>query len=288
MAKQKLSELPLASGLTLTDLLYVVQSTASKATNVATLISFLDTSKIRESGNLYYTNARVYANVAALINAKANVTDLTTANVSENPSHLYYTNARVYANIFPIIDNLTTTDIVEDSQLYFTETRARQAISVVGDGSYDVSTGVITIDAQADVSNITTANVAEVGNLYYTNQRAYSNTVALLANTTTANISEHSSNLYFTNARVYANVIGLIPNIAGLAKTTDLNTSNVVEGSNLYFTNARVVSALTAGNNIVIASNGLITSTAAGGGGNLDFGSIVSPAGFSLDLGSII
>lgn len=46
-------------------------------------------------------------------------------------------------------------------------------------------------------------------------------------------------------------------------------TSNVTEGSNLYFTNTRAIGAFTAGENIGIEANGLITatSTAAGGGG---------------------
>jgi hypothetical protein len=46
-----------------------------------------------------------------------------------------------------------------------------------------------------------------------------------------------------------------------------LTTSSVIEGANLYFTNSRVVSALTSGENISIASNGLITSNVVGGGG---------------------
>jgi hypothetical protein len=37
-------------------------------------------------------------------------------------------------------------------------------------------------------------------------------------------------------------------------------TSNVTEGVNLYFTNTRAISAFTAGNNIEIASNGLVTA----------------------------
>lgn len=44
-------------------------------------------------------------------------------------------------------------------------------------------------------------------------------------------------------------------------------TSNVTEGVNLYFTNARAVSAFTAGDNITIDANGLITAAVLEGGG---------------------
>ena len=41
--------------------------------------------------------------------------------------------------------SLSTSNVVEGSSLYFTNTRARSAISISGAGSYDNSTGVITI-----------------------------------------------------------------------------------------------------------------------------------------------
>ena len=65
----------------------------------------LTTSNTVETTNLYYTNARVYANVINIgyttntyvntqLNSKANVADLTTANVAEG-ANLYFTNTRV-------------------------------------------------------------------------------------------------------------------------------------------------------------------------------------------------
>ena len=53
---------------------------------------------IETSGNLYYTNARVNAQVESNLRLKANVSDLTTANVVE-VNNLYYTNARVLSNV---------------------------------------------------------------------------------------------------------------------------------------------------------------------------------------------
>ena len=58
------------------------------------------------SGNLYYTNARVNAQVESNLRLKANVIDLTTANVVEL-NNLYYTNARVYSNIIAALPTYT-------------------------------------------------------------------------------------------------------------------------------------------------------------------------------------
>ena len=206
--------------------------------------------------NLYYTNARVYANVIGLFGAKANVVDLTTANVAEL-TNLYYTNARVYSNVISLLNNYAT---------------------------------AAALDLKANVVDLTTANVAELTNLYYTNARVASNITTFLPSYSgnisagnvitnrifanvwsgifTANVTESASNLYFTNARVFANVIGLLN---AKANVVDLTTANVREStSNLYFTNARVYSNVLAllptlaGDNITIAANGRISSTASG------------------------
>jgi hypothetical protein len=183
------------------------------------------------SGNVYFTNARVYSAVTGNLALKANVTDLTTSNVTEG------------------------------TNLYFTNARARQAISIIGSGSYDNTTGVITITggvssvggATGNVSNnqlalaisnsgiLTTSNVAEGTNLYYTNARVYAAVTGNLAtkanvtDLTTSNVTE-GTNLYYSNYRVYTAVTG---NLALKANVTDLTTSNVTEGTNLYYTNAR-------------------------------------------------
>ena len=88
--------------------------------------------------------------------------------------------------------SLTTTTVTEGTNLYFTNARSRAAISVAGAGSYDNTTGVITITggvtsvggASGAVSNaqlaagitssgvLTTGNVAEGANLYFTTSRA--------------------------------------------------------------------------------------------------------------------
>ena len=126
--------------------------------------------------------------------------------------------------------SLNTGVVAEGTNLYFTNARARTAISVTGSGSYDSSNGIITISQS---SNYGDSNVALLG--YATNAN-----VALKANTadlTTANVAE-LTNLYFTNARTYSNVtqLGYI-------------TSSSLSG---YATNAQLTSYSSAENGIVI------------------------------------
>jgi hypothetical protein len=222
----------------------------SSTTSVGS-IAGLNTANVTESAsNLYYTNARVYANVIGLLNAKANVVDLTTSNVVEG-NNLYYTNARVYSNVIGFLPTLAGT-----------------GISIAANGQISAAASAPTAQT---VIGLNTSNVAEsASNLYYTNARVYANVIGLLnakANTvdlTTANVTESTNNLYYTNARVYANVISLLN---AKANVTDLTTSNVVEGNNLYYTNARVSSNVIAllptlaGTGININANGIISAT---------------------------
>jgi len=228
------------------------------------------TTNVIEGTNLYYTNARVYSNVISLLNAKANVVDLTTANVVEL-TNLYYTNARVYSNVISLLNNkanvvdLTTSNVIEGANLYFTNARVRLAISAFDNTIvYDSTNGtirantvalganVLSVNGQTGVVNLSTFDIPENANLYYTNARVYSNVIGLLdakanvVDLTSANVVE-LNNLYYTNARVYSNVIGLLD---AKANVVDLTTSNVAEGTSLYYTNARVRSTLTSGNGI--------------------------------------
>lgn len=180
-------------------------------------VNALSTSNITEGGNLYYTNARVYANVISLLNAKANTVDLTTSNIVEG-SNLYYTNVRVYANVIGLIPNITS---------------------------------------KANIVDLTTSNVTEGTNLYYTNDRVYANVIGLIPNVllkantadlNTSNVTE-GSNLYYTNARVYSNVISMLNGYVvsrGLSKTSANATANLLTTRTIFVdTNA-------AGGNVTI------------------------------------
>jgi len=170
------------------------------------------------------------------------------------------------------VSTITTSDVTEGSNLYFSNARARAALSA-GDGTivYDPSTGQIrataniTATIENTVNNLTTADVTETaGNLYFTNARvlaAVTGNLALKANVvdlTTANVIELNS-LYFTEARARQAITTSgctlsYSNITGIISFSQGNTDTVAEGStNLYYTNARVFSAVTG--NLALKAN---------------------------------
>ena len=77
------------------------------------------------------------------------------------------------------LGTIFSSNITENTNLFYTNARARAAISVTGSGSYDNSTGVITITGGVSSVNnangavvLTTSNIAEQSNLYFTSERS--------------------------------------------------------------------------------------------------------------------
>lgn len=231
-----------------------------------------NTASLSEGSNLYYTDARVanylsnnsyvtQSYVQSQIETKDNSDEIT-----EGSTNLYYTDARVRAAISSSGDlsydsstgsfsvttykssNFSTdfaakntSDLSEGStNLYFTETRSRNSISVTGDLSYNSSTGVISLttykssDFDTDLASKSTSDLSEGNNLYYTLDRVNSAFDSRLADKSTDNLSEGSSNLYYTQSRV---------NSAFDTSLASKNTSDLAEGNNLYYTQSRVNSA---------------------------------------------
>jgi len=186
----------------------------------------VNTTNLTEGTNLYYTDARADARIA---NNIIDEDDFATDSATRAPSQ-QSTKAYIQSQI-ETKDN--TDEITEGStNLYFTNARARAAVSVTdagGDGSlaYDNSTGVITYtgpsasevrahftggtgisitsgDIALDFSEFSTTNVVEGTNLYYTTARGNADFDTRLATKTTDNLTEGSSNLYYTDARAQA------------------------------------------------------------------------------------
>ena len=235
-------------------------NTATQA-NVVLSISNFTTSNLAEGSNLYYTNARVNAQVESNLALKANVVDLTTANVIETSGNLYFTNARVYANVIGLLSvkanvvDLTTANVIESAgNLYFTNARVYANVSPL-------------LDLKANVVDLTTANVAELNNLYYSNDRVYANislaNINVLADVNAINpiagqVLSWSGNAWVANSvnipsTEYSNIANTVisvvaasltantANIANLVLTlSNFTTANLAEGTNLYYTNARV------------------------------------------------
>jgi len=165
------------------------------------------------------------------------------------------------------------------ANLSVTNANIRALFSVTGGGSYNNTTGVISINEPdfspfAKTVDLTTANVIELTNLYFTTSRANtaidnrvtktfvdnlgvdattldgidSSAFALDTDLTTANVAE-VTNLYFTNsrARLSISASGSInyDNSTGVISFTQGNTDTITEGStNLYFSNARAIGSL--------------------------------------------
>jgi hypothetical protein len=176
-----------------------------------------------------------------------------------------------------------------------------------------VTTNVITVDSiTANTWNqLYSSNIIELTNLFYTDERVYSNVdvmdlatnnqLSLYVETSqfTTDYILEASNLFFTNNRavaaftagsgvvIAANGLisstatsGTLTSVFGQTETVSnaqlacavissgvLTTANTSEVTNLYFTNVRAIGALTAGANISIDANGLVTALTQGGGG---------------------
>ena len=155
------------------------------------------------------------------------------------------------------LDDVDTSDLGNGKFLRYSAANAKMEFATVSGGG-----AVDSVNGQTGVISLTTSDISEGTNLYFTNARVYSNVTSIG---------------YATNA-----------NVALKANVVDLTTANVTELTNLYFTNARSIAALTAGTNITLAANGLISSTASGGSSNLlaVSSAIVPDADSVYDLGT--
>jgi hypothetical protein len=174
------------------------------------------------------------------------------------------------------MSNHDTDDLVEGStNLYYTDTRVRNAVSLTTDDAtvmaYDATTGAFTFD----LGNTNTDKVAEgASNLYFTTARArnsisagsnisYNSSTGVISSTAavdsvngqtgvvvldTDDVAEGTTNLYYTNARAQgaislttddANILGYNSGTGTFTFVTP-DTDSITEGAvNLYYTDAR-------------------------------------------------
>jgi hypothetical protein len=235
-----------------------------------------DTDSLSEgSNNFYFTNARADARIAA-----ANTDDL-----SEGSNNRYFTNERVDdrvssllqtsgnlsftyndgSNTLVLSQSLTTTDVMEGDNQYFTTARARSAISASGDISYNSSTGVISfsqaaqlvtsVNLQTGAVVLDTGDVAEGSNQYFTTARARSAVGA------GGDISYNSGTGVFSfTERTDAEVRGLLSGGAGI--TYNSSTGEIALTDTGYLTGVTAGNGLTGG-----GSSGTPTINVAGGYG---------------------
>jgi hypothetical protein len=196
-----------------------------------------------------------------------------TDDLSEGASNLYWTVARGESMFDSKLAAADTGDLAEGSNLYFTDARARAAVSVTdagGDGSlaYNSSTGVITYTGPSaaevrahfsggEMITITSGAVAIDAAVFSASSDVRFD--AKLAAADTDDLSEGASNLYWTVARGES----MFDSKLAAADTDDLSEGQ----TNLYFTNARArqaISVTDAGGDGSLAydnSTGVITYT---------------------------
>lgn len=157
------------------------------------------------------------------------ITVLTSGTLNINSSDVI---TSVNGNTGPVVV-LTTSDIAEGTNLYYTNARAdaRVALGIAG-----IDFPVDSVNGQTNVVVLDTDDINEgTTNLYYTSTRANNDFDTRLATKTTTNLAE-GTNLYYTTARSNSDF-----DTRFATKTTD----NLNEGTtNLYFTNARARTAI--------------------------------------------
>lgn len=206
-------------------------------------ISGFDTDDLSEgTGNLYYTDTRVRNALSAAGDLSYNVTtgefSVTTYKSSDFDTDFGGKN---------------TDDLTEGvSNLYFTNTRARNALSASGDLSYDSGTGTFSVttykssDFDTDFGTKSTSDLSEGTNLYFTNERVDDRVSNLLSGGSNVSLSYDDTNGILTinatdtdttySGGTNISISGTTINFDGLGS---FSTSDLSEGANLYYTAER-------------------------------------------------
>ena len=122
------------------------------------------TADLSENTNLYYTDARADARVAAATGANLNLGSKDTDDLSEGSSNLYHTSARADARFDVKIAAADTDNLSEgSSNLYFTNARARSALSGGTGITYNSSTGAISLTDTGYVTGVTAGTLLDGG-----------------------------------------------------------------------------------------------------------------------------
>ncbi len=131
-------------------------TSANTITNARTNLS-VDDSNIRSL--FAVTGAGTYNNTTGVINITGGVTSVAGAEGD-------ISNAAILAGIIQT-GHLTTANVTEVTNLYFTQERTRNSVSATGSISYDNATGIFSF-TQGNTDTV----VEGVSNLYFTNARA--------------------------------------------------------------------------------------------------------------------
>ena len=193
-----------------------------------------------------YNQANTATTIATLAFNAANVAAAyTVAGVTGNVSNIQLASGITSSGL------LTTANISELTNLYFTNARARESITIAssnvsGKGSYDNATGVISINAANVTVSLSAPTNPYVGDLWIHADTAVE--YLFFGDGDTFQWVELGEPSTGTSGSTVAGVTGNVSNIqlaSGITQTGVLTTANVTEVTNLYFTNARAIAAIT-------------------------------------------
>ena len=237
----------------------------------------LCTCDITESDNLYYTNARARGAVSLTdaggdgsmaYNSSTGVFTFTGPVASETRAHLSSSGDISYNSATGVISATTyktadfdtdfatkkTCDLAEDTDLYYTDARARAAITVSGSLAYNNSTGVMSFtDAVSQVNTKTGAvvlhscDINECVNQYYTDAKARSA------------ISVSGSALTYNSTTGIMGLSAIVSSINSLQGDVNLCSCDITESGNLYYTNVRADARIT---NALIDEDNMVSDSA--------------------------
>ena len=201
------------------------------ADSVAVNMGAFDTDDLSEgSSNLYFTNERAQDAVGGIITGSGNI------NVSYDDA----------GGTITVSESLTTTDITEGNNQYFTNARARSALSAGTGISYNSSTGAISLADTGLISGVTAGTGLTGGG-------ASGNVTLSLSHLGLQSLSDPDDDriLFWDDSAGATGWLDAGTGISISGTTMSVNmgafsTSNLSEGSNQYYTVARANSAIDA------------------------------------------
>ena len=209
----------------------ITSNLTGNVTGTVSSLSNHTTTGLTEGTNLYYTAARARSVISAsgslAYNSTTGALTYTQGNtdtVSEGTVNKYYTDTRARSAIsasgslsynsttgvlsyttpttIASLSNHDTADLAEGTNLYYTNARARSAISASGSLSYSSATGALTY-TQGNSDTVAEGST----NLYHTTERVQDAAAAMITNATHGNISvvydDATNTLAFTASSQY-------------------------------------------------------------------------------------
>lgn len=197
--------------------------------------SLINTDGLPEgTSNLYFTDERVDDRVAALIRGGTGI------------AWIYDDNLGTFTPTVTLAP-FSTTDLMEGSNLYFTNERADDRVSsLIQDGtglSWTYNDVANTLTGNVSLSGFSTSNLSEGSNLYYTDERVDDRVAALILNGTGLSWNYNDASGTFTG------------NVGGLT-TSQFASASISQWTNDsgYLTAAGAVTSITGTSNRLTAS----------------------------------